>query len=157
MSAVLVKILGPWAGIEEHFALISIAQLPNLSDGYGLLPGPALPIPSGIIPGNSCSASAALAVSVNQMAGPVEIVNRVISDDERSEQRFPLPFRKPPLLQRPAQVQPVQQKATALCNCPSSDSVAKYELAFPFTIKFAPLMILYRALRFLSIVTFLYT
>ena len=48
-------------------------------------------------------------------------MNRVFSDDERSDQGVPVGFRKPPL-----PLQPVQHKAGASYNLPSPDSVARY-------------------------------
>ncbi|PKI60017.1 hypothetical protein CRG98_019605 [Punica granatum] len=109
-------------GIEEQFVQSSIAPPPNMSDGFGLLSGPPPTIPSGVVPGNSNVASAAM--SVNQTAASGENVNRGMSDDERSDQGVPLTFRKPPLPLQPVQMHPVQQKAAGLYNLPSPDSVA---------------------------------
>lgn len=102
------------AGIEEQFAQISVAPPPNINA-------------TGIL------GAAPAALTVNQMAAPGENVNQGISDDERSEQGVPLAFQKPPLPMQPMQVQPVQQKAAALYNLPSPDSVARYRLNSPFS------------------------
>lgn len=113
-------------GIEEQFAQISVAPTPNLSDGFGLLSGPAPTIPSGVVPGSWIAASA-----TNQMAAPGQNVNQEMSGNERLEQVVPIALRKPPLPLQPVQVQPVQQKAAAVYNLPSPDSVARYPQILP--------------------------
>lgn len=103
-------------GIEEQFVQLSVAPPPNFSDGFGLLSGPAPPIPSGIVPGNWSTASAAMAA--NQMAAPGQNGNQGMSGDERSEKVVPLALRKPPLPLQPARCNQFNRRLQPFIICP---------------------------------------
>ncbi|XVF09532.1 hypothetical protein REPUB_Repub07fG0102000 [Reevesia pubescens] len=96
-------------GIEEQFAQISFAtNIHKQNDGYGA----AVPT----LPPHPVSVATAM---VTPVGGSSDNLNRILSDDERSDQGVPVGFRKPPL-----PLQPVQQKASGNYNLPSPDSVA---------------------------------
>lgn len=95
--------------IEEQFAQISYATNNNKQDdAYGDVVSALPPRP--------------VATSMLTPAGDSsDNLNRMWSDDERSDQGVPVGFRKPPL-----PLQPVQQKASGNNNLPSPDSIARY-------------------------------
>ncbi|XWS60975.1 hypothetical protein CRYUN_Cryun07bG0085200 [Craigia yunnanensis] len=96
-------------GIEEQFAQISFAtNIHKQDDGYGA----AL----AALPPHPVSVGTAM---VTPAGGSSDNLNRILSDDERSDQGVPVGFRKPPL-----PLQPVQQKVCGTYNLPSPDSVA---------------------------------
>ncbi|GMI95443.1 PIGMENT DEFECTIVE 331 [Hibiscus trionum] len=99
-------------GIEEQFAQISFATNMNIhkqDDCYG-----AAAVPS--LPPHSVSVATNMA---NRAGGSSDNLNRILSDDERSDQGVPVGYRMPP-----SPLQPVQQKAGGTYNLPSPDSVA---------------------------------
>ncbi|XVF09533.1 hypothetical protein REPUB_Repub07fG0102100 [Reevesia pubescens] len=103
------KVLDQRVGIEEQFAQISFAtNIHKQDNGYAA----AVSAP----PPHSVSVATAM---VTPAGGSSDNLNRILSDDERSDQGVPVGFRKPPL-----PLQPVQQKACGTYNLPSPDSVA---------------------------------
>ncbi|KDP35167.1 hypothetical protein JCGZ_10701 [Jatropha curcas] len=107
------------AGIEEQFARMTFAQvLQKQDDGYGggLMSAAPPPLPTTV-------AVVGTVASINPAGGSSEHLNRVLSDDDRSDQgTVPVTFRKPPL----PLLQTVQHKAVGASsyNLPSPDSVA---------------------------------
>ncbi|KAK8482100.1 hypothetical protein V6N13_025653 [Hibiscus sabdariffa] len=96
-------------GIDEQFARIGFATNSNIhkqDDCYGAAAVPSLP-PQPV------------SVAAPRAGGSSDNLNRILSDDERSDQGVPVSFRRPPL-----PLQPVQQKASGTYNLPSPDSVA---------------------------------
>ncbi|PON32211.1 PB1 domain containing protein [Parasponia andersonii] len=90
---------GQRVGMEEQFAQISFAAAPPIPAAHGVV---------------------SVGHQVNPMFVPGENMNKVLSDDERSDHGAPVGFRKPPL-----PLQPVQPKAaTGGYSLPSPDSVA---------------------------------
>ncbi|GMI76598.1 PIGMENT DEFECTIVE 331 [Hibiscus trionum] len=99
-------------GMEEQFAQMSFAtniQNQKQDDCYVAAAVPALPP-------HPVSIATTMAT---RAGGSSDNLNRILSDDERSDQGVPVGFRKPPL-----PLQPVQQKAGGTYNLPSPDSVA---------------------------------
>ncbi|PPD98103.1 hypothetical protein GOBAR_DD04845 [Gossypium barbadense] len=98
------KVQDQRVGIEEQFAQISFAtNIHKQDDCYGATAVSALP-PH---------------LAPTRGGGSSDNLNRILSDDERSDQGVPVGFRKPPL-----PLQPVQHKACGTYNLPSPDSVA---------------------------------
>ncbi|XP_022715031.1 uncharacterized protein LOC111274561 [Durio zibethinus] len=96
-------------GIEEQFAQISFAtNIHKQDDGYGAAVS-ALPL-------HPVSVATAM---IAPAGGSSDNLNRLLSDDERSDHGVPAGFRKPPL-----PLQPVHQKACGTYNLPSPDSDA---------------------------------
>ncbi|KAK8586629.1 hypothetical protein V6N13_010217 [Hibiscus sabdariffa] len=105
------KVQDQRVGIEEQFAQMSFAtNIHKQDDCYGAAAVSAAlpPHPVSIVTNMAARAG-----------GSSDNLNRILSDDERSDQGVPVGFRKPPL-----PLQPVQQKAGATYNLPSPDSVA---------------------------------
>ncbi|XVE58751.1 hypothetical protein DITRI_Ditri04bG0194200 [Diplodiscus trichospermus] len=96
-------------GIEDQFAQISFAtNVHKQDDGYGAAVSALPPHPLSIA-----------TAMVTPAGGSSDNLNRILSDDERSDQGVPVSFRKPPL-----PLHPIQQKACGTYNLPSPDSVA---------------------------------
>ncbi|KAJ6418555.1 hypothetical protein OIU84_001837 [Salix udensis] len=114
LPPIRVRVEDPRVGFEEQFAQMTYAQVVQKNDdGYGLLSAPPPPIPVSI-------SAVGAAISTNPAGGSSENLNRLLSDDERSDQGVPISFRKPPL----PVLQPVPHKPGAYHNLPSPDSVA---------------------------------
>ncbi|EEF37505.1 conserved hypothetical protein [Ricinus communis] len=118
LPPIRVRVEDQKVGIEEQFAQMTFAQaVQKQYDGYGLLATAVAPLP----PLPTAVAAAGMASSLSPAGGSSEHLNRVLSDDERSDQGVPVTFRKKP----PLPLQPVQHKAGACgYNLPSPDSVA---------------------------------
>lgn len=98
------KVQDQRVGIEEQFAQISFAtNIHKQDDCYGAA---VSALPPHLAP--------------TRTGGSSDNLNRILSDDERSDQGVPVGFRKPPL-----PLQPVQHKACGTYNLPSPDSVAR--------------------------------
>ncbi|KAE8710680.1 hypothetical protein F3Y22_tig00110319pilonHSYRG00122 [Hibiscus syriacus] len=98
-------------GMEEQFAQMSIAtDVQKQDDCYGAAAAMSAP-PSHPVP--------VVTTMATRAGGSSDNLNRIFSDDERSDQGVPVGFRKPPL-----PLQPVQQKPGGTYNLPSPDSVA---------------------------------
>ncbi|XWS37625.1 hypothetical protein CRYUN_Cryun19dG0060800 [Craigia yunnanensis] len=96
-------------GIEEQFAQISFAtNIHKQDDGYEATVSALPPHPLSIATS-----------MVTPAGGSSDNLNRILSDDERSDQGVPVGFRKPPL-----PLLPLQQKVCGTYNLPSPDSVA---------------------------------
>ncbi|CAK7349675.1 unnamed protein product [Dovyalis caffra] len=116
LPPIRVRVEDSRVGVEEQFGQMTFAQVVQKhDDGYGLLSAPPPPIPISL-------AAVGTAISTNPAGGSSDHLNRLLSDDERSDQGVPVSFRKPPL----PVLQPVQHKGgTGTCyNLPSPDSVA---------------------------------
>ncbi|XP_022737491.1 uncharacterized protein LOC111290447 [Durio zibethinus] len=101
------KVQDQRVGIEELFAHMSFAtNFRKQDDGFGAV------VPA--LPPHPVSVATAM---ITPAGGSSDNLNRILSDDERSDQGVPVGFRKPPL-------QPIQQKACGTYNLPSPDSVA---------------------------------
>uniref|UniRef100_A0A6N2KBF9 PB1 domain-containing protein n=1 Tax=Salix viminalis TaxID=40686 RepID=A0A6N2KBF9_SALVM len=114
LPPIRVRVEDPRVGFEEQFAQMTYAQVVQKNDdGYGFLSAPPPPIPVSI-------SAVGAAISTNPAGGSSENLNRLLSDDERSDQGVPISFRKPPLpVLHPCLTSPV-----AYHNLPSPDSVA---------------------------------
>ncbi|KAK6249714.1 PB1 domain - like 9 [Theobroma cacao] len=105
----VAKVQDQTVGIEEQFAEISFATtIHKQDDGYGAAVSALPPHPVAVA-----------TAMITSAGGSSDNLNRILSDDERSDQGVPIGFRKPPL-----PLQPVQQKACGAYNLPSPDSVA---------------------------------
>ncbi|KAG6752903.1 hypothetical protein POTOM_042943 [Populus tomentosa] len=114
LPPIRVRVEDPRVGVEEQFAQMTYAQVVQKhDDGYGLLSAPPPPIPVS-------TSAVGTAISTNPAGGSSEHLNRLLSDDERSDQGVPVSFRKPPL----PVLQPVPHKTGTCYNLPSPDSVA---------------------------------
>jgi hypothetical protein len=130
LPPIRVRVEDPRVGVEEQFAQMTYAQVVQKhDDGYGLLSAPPPPIPVSI-------SAVGTAISTNPAGGSSEHLNRLLSDDERSDQGVPVSFRKPPL----PVLQPVPHKTGTCYNLPSPDSVARYLsiFLFAFTVYSGP-------------------
>ncbi|OMO57393.1 Phox/Bem1p [Corchorus capsularis] len=102
--------------IEDQFAQMSFAPANNnihnhkQDDGYG---GAALP-----------PHPATAAAMISPAGGSSDNLNRILSDDERSDQGVPVGFRKPPLPLQPLPLPLQQRPSGGYNNLPSPDSVA---------------------------------
>ncbi|XP_050237233.1 uncharacterized protein LOC126686958 [Mercurialis annua] len=120
LPPIRVRVEDQKVGLEEQFAQMSFAQVvqqQNQDDGFGLLAAAAAPLP----PLPTSIAAVGMVPSISPVGGSSDRLNRVLSDDERSDQGAPINLcRKPPL---PLQL--VQNKSGACSyNLPSPDSVA---------------------------------
>ncbi|KAJ6765034.1 OCTICOSAPEPTIDE/PHOX/BEM1P FAMILY PROTEIN [Salix koriyanagi] len=86
LPPIRVRVEDPRIGFEEQFAQMTYAQVVQKNDdGYGFLSAPPPPIPVSITAVGS-------AISTNPAGGSSENLNRLLSDDERSDQGVPISF-----------------------------------------------------------------
>ncbi|XP_038678542.1 flocculation protein FLO11 [Tripterygium wilfordii] len=98
LPPIRVRIEDQKVGLEEQFSqMASVQVVQKQEEGFGIM--------SAVVPQPAVS----------------QHMNRILSDNDRSDQGAPIGFRKPPL---PLPLQPVQQKACSSYNLPSPDSVA---------------------------------
>ncbi|GLT48863.1 hypothetical protein SLA2020_224550 [Shorea laevis] len=118
------KIQDHKVGNEEQLAQISFpTNMHKPGDGFGA-PAALPPHPAVV----AATVTVAPVATINPAGGSSESLNRMLSDDERSDHGVPTGFRKPPL-----PLQPVQQKAGGAYNLPSPDSVASDASASSFS------------------------
>ena len=116
--------------MEEQFAQMTLGASGRVrqDEGYVVVPS-CVTMPA--IPATVTMASAAMVTTVDNM-------NRVVSDDERSDPGVPIGFKKPPL---PLQL--VQPRTSGGVSLPSPDSVARYPSFYHFVSDFCHYFILF--------------
>ncbi|CAL0320784.1 unnamed protein product [Lupinus luteus] len=111
-------------GIEEQFAQMGVGVGQKQEESFAAMSSPPPPpVPTTL------SAAAAVSAPIGSAAVPGDYLNRVISDDQRSDQGVPVGYRKPPTSQQQTQNQVLlpsqfQQKSTGAVDLPSPDSVS---------------------------------
>ncbi|OIW06954.1 hypothetical protein TanjilG_18342 [Lupinus angustifolius] len=110
-------------GIEEQFAQMGVGVGQKQEEGFAVMSSPPPP------PVPTTLSAAAVSAPIGSAAVPGDYPNRVISDDQRSDQGVPVGYRKPPTSQQQTQTQVLlpsqfQQKSTGAVDLPSPDSVS---------------------------------
>ncbi|KAG5233946.1 octicosapeptide/Phox/Bem1p domain-containing family protein [Salix suchowensis] len=114
LPPIRVRVEDPRVGFEEQFAQMTYAQaVQKNDDGYGLLSAPPPPIPVSL-------SAVGAAISTNPAGGSSEHLNRLLSDDERSDQGVSSKFSQTTTSCTAARA----SQPGAYHNLPSPDSVA---------------------------------
>ena len=120
LPPIRVRVEDQKVGMEEQFAQVTFAPSGlKQDDGFGLLNAPVPPLPTAVAAASTTVASTA---AIHPMVVRNETVNRVSSDDEKSDHGVPVGFRKPPLPLQTAHL----KAGIGGYSLPSPDSVARY-------------------------------
>ncbi|KAJ8773097.1 hypothetical protein K2173_028274 [Erythroxylum novogranatense] len=114
LPPIRVRIEDHKIGLDEQFAQMSFAQVVQRNDDGNIAHPHVAPPPIPAVIAHTSNVT-----SITPAGGSSEHLNRVLSDDEKSDQGVSAGFRKPPL-----PIQPVQHKAGTCYSLPSPDSVA---------------------------------
>lgn len=113
LPPIRVRVEDQKVGMEEQFAQVTFAPSGlKQDDGFGLLNAPVPPLPTAVAAASTTVASTAA----------IHPINRVFSDDEKSDHGMPVGFRKPPLPLQTAHL----KAGIGGYSLPSPDSVARY-------------------------------
>ncbi|XAR52456.1 hypothetical protein NMG60_11020545 [Bertholletia excelsa] len=119
----------PMGGVEEQFSQMSVGAVTQKQDDGGFLATSSPPTMLTTVPVSGLAGAGAVGMPGILLGSAGEFLNRVFSDDERSEQGVPVGYRKPPQTQpQPPPLQPVlqqsQSKTTSGFGLASPDSVS---------------------------------